>query len=334
MDARLLGRPRVYGGNSQEWNAVKFVFSSYIGVVAHPMLAGMIHAGNEPILLSGLSPEDAHLSRSLSFLLAQVLSGPPLQLMMIVGDQNGLEVWRLLVRSEQPVSGANRIAAVQMPAEIRTHLDLQTFVRTADLVNLMSSLSKMRTAATSSSSAGHGPAPMEIGWVMGKGQGKSKNKEKGKGEGKKNPRARSSRDGATTAESGVSKPQTVGMEKRNRCTKCKVKLVRRALSSSQCTLSATDACTKEIRLIESVCEDAEMSWIFMVADAGSDQSVKRVSEELCHSRDSGSTAGMLARFGSSISKWQDAQSLGNARGGVQRDGSARQSVHCENPLCL
>ena len=42
---------------------------------------------------------------------------------------------------------------------------------------------------------------------------------------------------------------------------------------------------------------------------------------------------MLARFGSSISKWQDAQSLGNARGDVQRDGSARQSVHSENPLC-
>ena len=33
--------------------------------------------------------------------------------MMNVGDQNGLEAWRLLVRSEQPVSGANRIAAMQ-----------------------------------------------------------------------------------------------------------------------------------------------------------------------------------------------------------------------------
>ena len=86
-----------------------------------------------------------------------------------------------------------------MLAEIKTHLELQTFARTADLINLMSSLSKMRTAATSSSSAGHGPARMEIGWVKGKGQGKCKNKEKGKGKGKskgkgkENPRARSSR---------------------------------------------------------------------------------------------------------------------------------------------
>ena len=55
----------------------------------------------DPIVLSGLSPpQDAQLSRSMSFLLAQVLSGPPLQLMVNVGDQNGLEAWRLLVRSE------------------------------------------------------------------------------------------------------------------------------------------------------------------------------------------------------------------------------------------
>ena len=38
-------------------------------------------------------------------------------------------------------------------------------------------------------------------------------------------------------------------------------------SCSQSTLSATDVGTKEIGLIESLCEDAEVSWIFMVADA-------------------------------------------------------------------
>ena len=85
------------------------------------MLAAVIHAEtlNEPIAISGLSPEDAQLSRSLSFLLAPVLSGPPLQLLMNVGDQNGLEAWRLLVRSEQPVSGANRIAAMQSTLQFK-----------------------------------------------------------------------------------------------------------------------------------------------------------------------------------------------------------------------
>ena len=108
--------------------------------------------------------------------------------------------WRLLVRtfrtarvrSEQDCGSETISDSItqafiksQMPAEVRTHLELQTFARTTDLVNLMSGLSKMRTAVTSSSSAGHGPTPMEIGWVKGKGQGKSKNKEKGKGKGKK-----------------------------------------------------------------------------------------------------------------------------------------------------
>ena len=123
VDVRLLGRHREYDGNSTEWNAFKFVFKSYIGVVAHPMLAAMIHAEtlNEPIVISGLSPEDTQLSRGLSFLLAQVLSGPPLQLMMNVGDQNGLEAWRLLLRSEQPVSGANRIAAMSLSCSSSSH---------------------------------------------------------------------------------------------------------------------------------------------------------------------------------------------------------------------
>ena len=38
-------------------------------------------------------------------------------------------------------------------------------------------------------------------------------------------------------------------------------------SSSQSTLMATDVGTKEIGLIESVHEDAEISWLFLVADA-------------------------------------------------------------------
>ena len=107
-DARLLGKPRAYSGNSQEWNAFKFVFKSYIGVVAPAILTAMDRAETlaVPITVGGLSQEDKQLTRSLSFLLAQVLSGPPLQLMTNVGEQNGLEAWRLLVRSEQPVSGA------------------------------------------------------------------------------------------------------------------------------------------------------------------------------------------------------------------------------------
>ena len=221
-------------------NAFKFVFKANVGVVAPAVLTAMDRAEplTEPRTLTGLSEADRNLSRNLMFLLAQVLTGPPLQLMMNVGEQNGSEAWRLLVRSEQPVTGANRTAAMQailqykfspcldkleeelrvfeglvqtyralfaeeisdsitqaviksqMPAEIRTHLELQTFTRTAELTSLISSLSKMRTATTVSNAGAIGPTPMEIGWVKnkgkckGKGKGKEKEKEKGKSKGK------------------------------------------------------------------------------------------------------------------------------------------------------
>ena len=112
----------------------------------------------------------------------------------------------------------------QMPAEIRTHLDFQTFARTTDLVNLMASLSKMRTAATSQALQDMVRRRWKSAGSRAKGRARARTRRKGK----KNPRARSSRDGVTTAENGVTKLQTVGMEKRNRCTKYKVQLVRPA----------------------------------------------------------------------------------------------------------
>ena len=51
-------------------------------------------------------------------------------------------------------------------------------------------------------------------------------------------------------------------------------------SSSQSTLMATDVGTKVIGLIESVCEDAEVSWLFMVADA---VAIKQLSMDGAHS---------------------------------------------------
>ena len=248
MDARLLGRPRSHSGNSQEWNASKFVFKSYIGVVAHPMLAAMIHAEtlNEPILLSGHSPEDAQLSRSLSFLLPQVLSEPPLQLMMNVGDQNGLEAWRLCwyVRNS-PCPERTGLRRCNLSCSSSSHLVFEKLERRVEnivrrsqtrsrkqssshrcllrseltwncrpshepqiLVNLMSSLSKIRTATTSPNAAALGRVPMESGWV--------KNKEKGQEQGERerrrqeqrkgamrNRRKRSSKGVVTIAENGV-----------------------------------------------------------------------------------------------------------------------------------
>ena len=112
-------------------------------------------------------------------------------------------------------------------------------------------------------------------------------------------------------------------------------------SSSQSTLSATDVGTKEIGLIESVSEDAEVSRIFRVADV---VAINQLSMDGAHSLvvDSGANVPVCPKSYATHATlealpacWrgldQDAQSLVNARGCVQR--AARQSVHCENLLC-
>ena len=76
MDTRLLVRPRSCSGNSKN-GTLSFVFKPYIRVVTssrirvvtYPMLTTVIHAEtlDEPIVISGLSPEDAQ-TRSLSFM--------------------------------------------------------------------------------------------------------------------------------------------------------------------------------------------------------------------------------------------------------------------------
>ena len=118
-------------------------------------------------------------------------------------------------------------------------------------------------------------------------------------------------------------------------------------SSSQSTVMTNDVGARGVGHTESVQEDIEMGWLFMIADAVAINQLSMdgaqslvvgsgaacVSQKFRHAGTFAITAGMLARNGSSISKWQDAQCLGDARGGFQRNGSAREDFHSEDPLC-
>ena len=339
VDGRLLGRPRSYGGNSQEWNAFKFVFKAYAGVIAPPILTAMdrVEPMTDPEQISSLPEADKNIARNLSFLLAQVLSGPPLQLMMNISELNGLEAWRLLVRSEQPVTGANRIAAMQailqykfspgfdrleeelrtfeglvktyraifgeeksdsitqaiiksqMPAEIRPHLELQTFARTAEITSLMSSLSKMRTASTGSSAASNGPVPMEIGWVNKKGKGKGKGKDKGKEKARAKRKAR----GRSRVRSRREVRRVVSQLRKMGSQVCQLLAWKRETGAPSAKWSCygqlkqfagvsvdKNVGAKEIGLIESVQEDSEMDWLSMVADS---MTIEQLSTDGAHS---------------------------------------------------
>ena len=111
-------------------------------------------------------------------------------------------------------------------------------------------------------------------------------------------------------------------------------------SSSQSALSATDVVTKEIGLIESVCEDAEMRWIFMVADA---VAINQLTAWLSTQEP---TCTCVRRAVPLTRHWKHCWHAGEvwifdqqvARcskfGECARwCGFARQSVHCENLFC-
>ena len=112
IDTRLLGKPRVYSNNRADWPGFKFVTKSYVGAVSARTLSRMemAESATAPVPLNVMNEEERQDARTLNFILSQILSGPSLQLLMNCETGNGLEAWRLLVRSEEPSSGSAQVA--------------------------------------------------------------------------------------------------------------------------------------------------------------------------------------------------------------------------------
>ena len=141
-----------------------------------------------------------------------------------------MRTYRAIFGEEIPDSITQAVIKSQMPAEIRTSSGAANI---RDNRRTHKSHVKLWTASTGASAAAHGPVPMEISWVKNKGESKDKSKGSGKGRRKarakertKGRRAKTSRGGATTAESGPTELPTVGTARRNRCTRYKVELAR------------------------------------------------------------------------------------------------------------
>ena len=115
------------------------------------------------------------------------------------------------------------------------------------------------------------------------------------------------------AENGVTTFPVVGTEKRNKLTEFGTKLARSVLSSSSSTLVATDVDTKDLGLIESGSENAEKSWLGMVVGFVAINQFSLDSVTSVH----------VCPKSSATHTTFVSQSLEYARGGVQRDGSAR-----------
>ena len=102
IDTKLLGRPKGYSGNRGEWGQWKFVFKAYIGALNGEMLRRLEIAEKSlaHMQLGAFTPDEKTEARTMSYILAQTLTGSSLQLLMNVEEYNGYEAWRQLVKRE------------------------------------------------------------------------------------------------------------------------------------------------------------------------------------------------------------------------------------------
>jgi hypothetical protein len=88
INTKLLGRPKGYSGNRQEWSQWKFVFKAYVGALNSEMLRRLEVAEKSPIAmpLGAFSAEEKTEARTMSYILAQTLTGSSSQLLMNVEE--------------------------------------------------------------------------------------------------------------------------------------------------------------------------------------------------------------------------------------------------------
>ena len=129
VDTRVLGKPKTYSGQRADWPQCKYVFKACIGALDAELSRSLdaIELQGEAIDFNALSaPAQGH-SRTLAFILSQVLQGAAPQLVMNVEGYHGLEAWRQLVRSEEPATGAAQVTQLMAILNAKFDGGVQTF---------------------------------------------------------------------------------------------------------------------------------------------------------------------------------------------------------------
>ena len=105
-DTRLLGKPPSFEGDEAQYREWRFTMRAYSAVLSSDLARLMDQAEAEPLPLNNnqLSMEHRQLSETLYYVLAMLLKGRALRLLMSVGQGQGLEGWRTLVRHFEPES--------------------------------------------------------------------------------------------------------------------------------------------------------------------------------------------------------------------------------------
>ena len=106
MDPRNIPKPPSFSGRKEDWERWKHVFLSWLGTIhsRYPGLLNWAAKQKENIDHDGeeITLEDLQLSQALYAILVGYCSEQTQQLITQVPDGNGLEVWRMLSRTNEP----------------------------------------------------------------------------------------------------------------------------------------------------------------------------------------------------------------------------------------
>ncbi|CAE7242490.1 RE2 [Symbiodinium sp. CCMP2592] len=106
VDPRNIPRPPTFSGRKEDWERWKHIFMSWIGTIhaRYPGLLNWASKQKENIDHDGedVTLEDLQLSQALYTILVGYCSEQTQQLITQVPDGNGLEVWRMLSRTNEP----------------------------------------------------------------------------------------------------------------------------------------------------------------------------------------------------------------------------------------
>eukprot|EP00971_Amphidinium_carterae_P330268 6463206-Amphidinium_carterae.1 len=116
IDTRALTKIRAFDGKESSWRDWSFQFESYCGLLSAALHRHMTEVKNVTTPLHSmqiLQDDLAVLSRSMFFLLVQLVGGVAMTIVRGVEEQHGFEAWRRLCQHYEPQVATRTVGVLQ-----------------------------------------------------------------------------------------------------------------------------------------------------------------------------------------------------------------------------
>ncbi len=111
IDTRAIGKPRVFGGNTEDFKDWAFQFQAYVALLDPRYVQALLAAASSPTEVPLASdPDELVLQNTLCWIVVMLVSGSALSEVRAITDANGLEAWRRLVMRYEPRSRNRQLA--------------------------------------------------------------------------------------------------------------------------------------------------------------------------------------------------------------------------------